>query len=82
VITDLDLVHAVDPFLRQPVGRGMRYFRLHGRPAYHYRYGYTDANLSALRDMLTGTGRNRILFNDIRMADDAKRFIQLLGSSS
>ena len=38
LVADLDLVHAVDPFLRKPAGRGLRYFRLHGRPAYTYRY--------------------------------------------
>jgi hypothetical protein len=53
-------VHAVDPFLRRPLGRGMRYFRLHGRPAYHYRYRYTDAELSALRDMLRTTRPNQV----------------------
>ena len=68
--------------MRRPVGRGLRYFRLHGRPAYHYRYRYTDAELSALRDMLSNAWPNRVLFNNDRMADDAKRFIRLLGSAT
>lgn len=82
VITDLTLVHAVDPFLRRPVGRGMRYFRLHGRPAYHYRYGYSQADLSALYDMLSRTSPNWVLFNNDSMAKDAKRFIRLIHSAS
>ena len=59
----------------------MRYFRLHGRPAYHYRYRYNRAELSGLRDMLSRSWPNRVLFNNDSMADDAKRFIQLLNSS-
>jgi uncharacterized protein YecE (DUF72 family) len=54
--TDLDLVHCVDPFLRNPVGCGLRYFRLHGRPAYHYRYRYTDHDLEQLKKMLIQSG--------------------------
>ncbi len=81
VISDLTLVHGVDPFLDRPVGRGIRYFRLHGRPAYHYRYRYNGADLSKLRDMLSNSWLNRVLFNNDSMADDAKRFIQLLNSS-
>ena len=82
VLAELGLVHGVDPFLRRPVGGGMRYLRLHGRPAYHYRYHYDNADLSALRDMLSRTLPNRVLFNNDSMADDAKRFIRLLNGSS
>lgn len=80
VIGELALVHGVDPFLRRPVGRGMRYFRLHGRPDYRYHYRYTDADLLALRGMLSGAWPNRVLFNNDCMADDAKRFIRLLSA--
>lgn len=78
LIADLKLVHGVDPFLRRPVGRGLRYFRLHGRPAYHYRYRYTDADLLALRERISCTSPNWVLFNNDYMADDARRFIRLL----
>ncbi len=81
VITALSLVHAVDPFLRRPVSRGMRYFRLHGRPAYHYRYRYNDADSSALHGVLSRIWPNRVLFNNDSMVDDAKRFIRLLGNT-
>lgn len=80
VVTDLALMHGMDPFLRRPLGRGMGYFRLHGRPAYHYRG--TNADLVALWDMVSRTGPNRVLFNNDSMAEDAKRFIQLLTRSS
>jgi uncharacterized protein YecE (DUF72 family) len=81
VITDLQLIHGVDPFLRRPVGRGMHYFRLHGRPAYHYRYRYSDAELLSLLGMLSHAWPNRVLFNNDHMADDAKRFIRLLNQT-
>jgi len=81
LVRDLDLVHGVDPFLRKPVGRGLRYFRLHGRPAYHYHYRYTDAELRALRSMLSQAWPNRVLFNNAAMADDARRFLHLLQRS-
>ncbi len=78
LLRDLDLVHGVDPFLRRPLGRGLRYFRLHGRPAYHYRYRYTDADLRQLRDSLSRAWPNRVLFNNMTMAEDARRFLRLL----
>lgn len=82
LIRDLDLVHGVDPFLRRPVGRGLRYFRLHGRPAYHYRYRYTDQDLDALVSMLSGAWPNRVLFNNDAMAGDGRRLLRRLQCAS
>lgn len=82
LLRDLGLVHAVDPFLRRPVGRGLRYFRLHGRPAYHYHYRYTDAELAALCEMLSGAWPNWVLFNNDAMAQDARRFRGLLSRTA
>lgn len=79
LVGDLELVHGVDPFLRRPVGKGLRYFRLHGRPAYHYRYRYTDADLRTLQAMLSRAWPNLVLFNNDAMADDARRFLRRLG---
>ena len=76
LVTDLDLVHVVDPFLRKPVGRGLRYFRLHGRPAYHYHYRYSDADMLQLKEGLSKGWPNWVLFNNDSMADDARRFIE------
>lgn len=77
LVTDLDITHAVDPFLRRPVGRGLRYFRLHGRPAYHYRYQYTDKDLLQLKGMLSGAWSNRVFFNNDSMVEEARRFLGL-----
>jgi uncharacterized protein YecE (DUF72 family) len=76
LIADLDLVHTVDPFVRRPVGRGLRYFRLHGRPAYHYHYRYSDTDLGELEGMLSKAWPNWVLFNNDAMADDARCFIK------
>lgn len=78
LILDLDLVHAVDPFLRKPVGGGLRYFRLHGRPSYHYHYSYSDQDLVSLRDVSQSAWPSWILFNNDSMAVDARRFLQCL----
>jgi uncharacterized protein YecE (DUF72 family) len=81
LLEDLSLVHGLDPFLRRPAGRGLRYFRLHGKPAYHYRYRYSDADLNALRELLSNAWPNRVLFNNDSMADDARRFLNLISAS-
>ena len=78
LLRELELVHGVDPFLRTPVGRGLRYFRLHGRPAYHYRYRYSDEELRQLRTRLSRAWPNLVLFNNDHMAEDARRFLRLL----
>lgn len=70
---ELDLVHGVDPFLRSPAGEGLRYFRRHGRPAYHYRYRYIEEDLDWLAERLRGPEPARVLFNNDRMAEDGRR---------
>ncbi|MFB6261040.1 MAG: DUF72 domain-containing protein [Thiohalorhabdaceae bacterium] len=75
---ELDLIHAVDPFLRAPVGEGPGYFRLHGRPAYNYRYRYSDDDLQRLAGWLQQRRSARVLFNNDTMADDARRLKALL----
>ncbi|MEW6441014.1 MAG: DUF72 domain-containing protein [bacterium] len=80
LIEDLDLIHGVDPFIRLPVGETRpRYFRLSGRPAYTYRYVYTDDDLRDLEGWLSPDRPNRVLFNNDAMAHDAGRFLERLG---
>lgn len=84
LVQDLDLVHCVDPFLREPVEGPktcVRYFRLHGRPAYVYHYAYTEEDLDFLQGRLTGRERNFVLFNNDSMARDARRFLARLRGS-
>jgi uncharacterized protein YecE (DUF72 family) len=47
---EYDLLHCVDPFKTTSVHGNIRYWRLHGRGSYSYRY--TDADLNLLRQML------------------------------
>lgn len=69
---ELDLMHCVDPFRRQPVPGDPVYFRLHGRTGYHYRY--TDDDLAQLRAWCKAHRRVYCLFNNVAMWDDALRF--------
>jgi len=81
----LDLVHVVDPFRCQPQSsHQLIYFRLHGigGKEYNYRYRYTDSDLRRLAELvekyLKEGRRAYILFNNVYMADDAARFIEVL----
>ncbi len=74
---ELHLVHAVDPFHDRPVAGGLRYFRLHGRTGYRYRY--TDADLEELARRCSGRLPAYVLFNNVSMWNDAERFAALIG---
>jgi uncharacterized protein YecE (DUF72 family) len=78
LVEELDLVLAVDPFLRAAVGDGLRYYRLHGRPAYHYHYRYSVGDLARLGELLSPCKPHWVLFNNDSMADDARRFLASL----
>ena len=70
----LDLIHCVDPFA-QPARYGTpRYYRLHGRTGYRYRY--TDGDLRQLAAWCRGP--TYVLFNNLPMWDDARRFARLM----
>ncbi len=73
---ELRLVHCVDPFHARSVTTGLRYWRLHGIGGYRYRY--TDADLARLRAKLPKRGPAYVLFNNVYMADDARRFLNLI----
>jgi uncharacterized protein YecE (DUF72 family) len=72
----LDLIHCVDPFQRAPVWGEPAYFRLHGRGG--YRYAYTQADLHELRERVRAQGAAYVLFNNLSMFEDARRFRGLL----
>ena len=73
---ELDLIHAVDPFQQQPVTPGMGYLRLHGRTGYRYRY--SDEDMESLSEMARGYLPCYVLFNNISMLEDARRFLKLV----
>jgi uncharacterized protein YecE (DUF72 family) len=74
----LGLIHCVDPFADEPVTAGVRYFRLHGRGGYNYRY--SDAELRELRaKVIADSGDDTyVMFNNVWMKDDAARFLALI----
>ena len=76
---ELDLVHAVDPFQRLPVTSGMGYFRLHGRAG--YRYKYTAADRESLLNIAREHKPCYVLFNNISMLEDARRFLDLVSKA-
>ncbi len=80
VCDDLGLVHAVDPFAAEPATNGLAYFRLHGSPPAPsaYRYTYTDADLTRLRSIAEEYDDAYVMFNNITMDEDARRFLRLL----
>ncbi len=71
---ELGLVHAVDPFQQRPVTSGLGYFRLHGRTGYRYRF--TDEDLKELLDLTRAHDPCYVLFNNIAMPEDARRFLR------
>jgi uncharacterized protein YecE (DUF72 family) len=71
---ELRLIHCVDPFVAEAVYGSPRYFRLHGRGGYRYRY--TDDDLRTLLRLCAG--ETYVLFNNLSMWEDALRFRALL----
>ena len=74
--TDLNLVHAVDPFVRPSLTPGEIYWRLHGIKS-HYAV-YTDDQLQQLVKWLPGDGAPYVMFNNIPRVGDSRRFLELL----
>lgn len=73
---ELDLVLVVDPFVRPALPGPLRYFRLHGRDGFDYRY--SDEELERVRAWCAG--ETYLLFNNVPMADDARRFAALVAA--
>lgn len=73
---ELDLTPAVDPFATPPFPGPLAYFRLHGIGG--YRYKFTDHDLEILHSFLAGHQEVYVLFNNISMADDARRFLSVV----
>ena len=74
---EFDLTHVVDPFSARTVTPGRCYYRLHGRGG--FRYVYEDDELSELLSMLPRGAESHVMFNNVRMVDDASRFLRLIG---
>jgi uncharacterized protein YecE (DUF72 family) len=73
---ELRLAHVVDPFTARTQTPEQCYFRLHGRKG--WRYVYEDDELEELLSMLPGDKESYVLFNNVRMIEDASRFQELI----
>ncbi len=87
IARELRLVHIVDPLKRRElVETNVRYYRLHGlgRSDVNYRYRYSDADLEKLAGYVLGLDAERVyvMFNNVYMYSDAKRFIEALSKKA
>jgi uncharacterized protein YecE (DUF72 family) len=75
---ELDLIHAVDPFVRPSLTPHLLYWRLHGNRS--HRASYTDAELSQVIEWLPDSSDvpAYVLFNNIPRVGDVRRFLDLL----
>ncbi len=73
---ELDLIHGVDPFRDRQLAGSIRYFRLHGKGGFRYRY--TDQELAWLKDQIDPTTITYLMFNNLSMAEDAHRLQELV----
>src|SRR3569623_254243 len=74
---DYALVPCVDPFIDRSFTGPLRYWRLHGRGSYSYRY--SDADLIRLKKMLLQEFKpGFVMFNKFSSKTDALRFRSLL----
>ncbi|MDA8095374.1 MAG: DUF72 domain-containing protein [Betaproteobacteria bacterium] len=74
---ELGLLYSVDPFKTEPLPGKGQYFRLHGLTDHTYRH--SDADLARLFSRCRG--RSYCLFNNMFMAEDAQRFLNLVRTS-
>lgn len=80
-----DLIHVTDPFQLLPLynlENRTAYLRLHGSPPGKrlYAYKYTDEDLRKLKKIVDNfkTEETYVLFNNVNMYEDSKRFIKLI----
>jgi len=83
VLERLDVPHATDPLKVMPVYTGhVAYFRLHGLGERMYHYQYTDKELLKLYGLVkpldTADREVYVLFNNLSMFEDAKRFLSYI----
>lgn len=73
---ELDITHVVDPFATASVTPEFVYYRLHGRTG--FRYVYEDFELDELLEMIEPGTPAYVLFNNVKMHEDAARFREVL----
>lgn len=87
VLSSLDVTHVTDPFKLMPAfTANLAYFRLHGLGERTYYYQYTNRELKRLYEIVKRfKGLEMgvyVLFNNLSMFEDAKRFIFFMEKGS
>ncbi|MGQ9506318.1 MAG: DUF72 domain-containing protein [Candidatus Bathycorpusculaceae bacterium] len=83
VLEEIDVSHVTDPFRIMPAYTGeVAYFRLHGLGEQMYYYQYSDVELQRLKESIMPYKKEGkevyVLFNNLSMFEDAKRFREYL----
>jgi len=73
---ELDLAHVVDPCVAETVTPRQPYFRMHGIGG--WRHVFSDGELSELGRRLPRAEIAYVMFNNVAMVSDARRFQELL----
>lgn len=77
ICKELNLVHCVDPLKEKSTYGEINYFRLHGLPGYNLYYRYKEKDLKKLKKTCDRK-INYVMFNNLSMLQDAKRFQKLI----
>ena len=79
---ELDLIHAVDPFVRPSLTPELLYWRLHGNKSHYVRY--SDDELRQIIEWLPDDPATDayVLFNNIPRVKDVRRFEELISVQS
>ncbi|RKX69678.1 DUF72 domain-containing protein [candidate division WOR-3 bacterium] len=75
LLSELDLIDVVDPFLRRPVHGMIGYYRIHGGKGYRKKFSANE--LSYLKKLIKKN--SYVMFNNISMFEDALSFLGMLG---
>ncbi len=75
ICRELDLIHIVDLFQARPAYGKIRYYRLHGRGGYKYKYTLED--LTQLKEEAKEEKDAYFMFNNVYMYEDALAFKKL-----
>jgi len=84
LLENLGVTHVTDPFKVMPVYTGeIAYFRIHGLGKQMYYYQYSDVELRRLKELIAryeGKKDVYVLFNNLSMFEDSKRFMEYLSN--
>jgi uncharacterized protein YecE (DUF72 family) len=68
---ELNLIHVVDPFTQESVTSDFYYYRIHGKRGREFKF--SDDEILELAKTVLLEDRTYILFNNMRMLEDARR---------